>query len=183
MLWQVPWLIPAATATSCTVWERLVSTNVATSWILSSVLAVLTDRYALHLPNCLSPVQNDCATETALRPKASAPYAPLIVWNFSLADMPNIWQNLTFSRCSNCDILDFLRSQTTALHNSDFLSEYNARNLFLLGRENNGHGTISWLHVSGVVHNSATMRPIHDYKLYYVHAVFQGRKRIMDVNN
>jgi hypothetical protein len=35
-----------------------------------------------------------------------------------------------------------------------------AYNCFLLGREN-GHGTISWLHVSAVVHNSATMWSIH----------------------
>jgi hypothetical protein len=33
---------------------------------------------------------------------------------------------------------------------------------FLLGREKNGHDTISWLHVCAVVHNSVTMRPIHE---------------------
>jgi hypothetical protein len=48
------------------------------------------------------------------------------MWNVSLADLPDFWQNLTFSRCSNCDILDFRCSQTTTLQNSDFLSEYTA---------------------------------------------------------
>jgi hypothetical protein len=69
-----------------------------------------------------------------------------------------------FSHCSNCDILDFCRMQTTTLHNSDFLSEYttHTHNCFLLGREKNGHGTISWLHVSAVVHNSAIIWPIHE---------------------
>jgi hypothetical protein len=56
----------------------------------------------------------------------------LIMWNVSLADLPNFWQNMTFSRCSNCDILDFRRSQTTTLHNSGFLSEYTARTHLLL---------------------------------------------------
>jgi hypothetical protein len=35
ILWQVPWLIPAAAAILSTVWEQLAHTNVATSWILS----------------------------------------------------------------------------------------------------------------------------------------------------
>jgi hypothetical protein len=56
----------------------------------------------------------------------------LIIWNASLADLPNFWQNLTFSHCSNCDILDFRRSQTTALQNNDFLSEYTAHMQLLL---------------------------------------------------
>jgi hypothetical protein len=79
-----------------------------------------------------------------------------------LADLPSFWQNVTFSCCSNCDILNFHRSQTTTLHNSDFLNTPHARNCFLLGWEKNGHGTISWLHLSPVVHNSATMRPVHE---------------------
>jgi hypothetical protein len=47
-------------------------------------------------------------------------------------DLHNFWQNLTFSRCSNCDILDFCHLQTTTLHNSDFLSEYATRMQLLL---------------------------------------------------
>jgi hypothetical protein len=43
-----------------------------------------------------------------------------------------------------------------------FLNTPRARNCFLLEREKNGHGTILWLHVSAVVHNSATMRPTHE---------------------
>jgi hypothetical protein len=42
ILWQVSWLILAAAAmTSCTIWEWLAYTNIAASWILSSVLTVL----------------------------------------------------------------------------------------------------------------------------------------------
>jgi hypothetical protein len=73
-----------------------------------------------------------CHLNTALWPKASLPYACLIICNISLADLPNFWQNLTFSHCSNWDILDFCRSQTTTLHNSDFLSAYTARMQLLL---------------------------------------------------
>jgi hypothetical protein len=40
-----------------------------------------------------------------------------------LMDMPNFWQNLTSSHCSNFNILDFHFSQTTTLHNGDFLSK------------------------------------------------------------
>jgi hypothetical protein len=43
-----------------------------------------------------------------------------------------VWQNLTFASCSNCDILDFRRSQKTTLHNSDCLSEYTAHTQLLL---------------------------------------------------
>jgi hypothetical protein len=50
----------------------------------------------------------------------------LIIRNVSLVDMPNFWQNLMFSHCSNCNILDFHRSQTTTLHNT-------ARTQLLLG--------------------------------------------------
>jgi hypothetical protein len=59
----------------------------------------------------------------------------LIIWNVSLADLHNFWQNLTFSSCSNCNILDFLCLQTTTLHNSDILFEYTAfMQLLLAGR-------------------------------------------------
>jgi hypothetical protein len=37
-----------------------------------------------------------------------------------------------------------------------------ALNCFLLGWEKNGHGTISWLCVSAIVHNSTTLLPIHE---------------------
>jgi hypothetical protein len=57
ILRQVPWLIPAAAAISSTIWVQLTRTNVATSWILSSVLTTLGYQYAHHLPNCFSPVQ------------------------------------------------------------------------------------------------------------------------------
>jgi hypothetical protein len=73
-----------------------------------------------------------CHLNTALWPKASLPYACLIISNVSLADLHNFWQNLTFSCCSKCDILSFRRSQTTTLHNSDFLSEYTAGTHLLL---------------------------------------------------
>jgi hypothetical protein len=74
-----------------------------------------------------------CHLNTALQPNASW-YACLIMWNVSLADLPNFRQNLTFSSYSNCDIPDFRHSQTATLQSSDFLSEYTARTqLFLAG--------------------------------------------------
>jgi hypothetical protein len=36
----------------------------------------------------------------------------MIIWNILLLDWPSFWQNLTFSHCSNCDILVFHHSQT-----------------------------------------------------------------------
>jgi hypothetical protein len=88
ILWQVPWLIPAAAITS-TIWERLARTN-------------------------FLDLEFSSDHSTALRPKASSLYTCLVIWTNSLADLPNIWQNLTFARCSNCNILDFCRSQATA---------------------------------------------------------------------
>jgi hypothetical protein len=41
ILWQGPWLIPAAAVTSSNIWEQLSLTNIATSWLLSSVLTIL----------------------------------------------------------------------------------------------------------------------------------------------
>jgi hypothetical protein len=49
-----------------------------------------------------------------------------------LTDLPNFWQNSMFSRCSNCAILNFHRSPTTTLHNSDFLAKYTAHTQLLL---------------------------------------------------
>jgi hypothetical protein len=105
-----------------------------------------------------------CKTCAALWPKAFSLYTWLIIWNLSLADLPNFWQNLTFSHCPNCDILCFRRSQTPSPHNGDFLSEYTARTrkCFLLRREKNERCTISWLHVSVAVLNNAPMRPIRE---------------------
>jgi hypothetical protein len=49
----------------------------------------------------------------------------------------------------------------TILHSSDLLSEYTCtQSHFLLGWKKNRHSSISWLHVSTVVDNRATMRPI-----------------------
>jgi hypothetical protein len=56
----------------------------------------------------------------------------LIIWYFSLENLSNFWQSLTFSLRSNCDILYFCRPQTTALHNRDSLSESTARRQLLL---------------------------------------------------
>jgi hypothetical protein len=69
-----------------------------------------------------------CHLNTALRPKVYSSYACLINWKVLLADLPNFWQNLTFSRCSNCDIINFRRSQISTLHNSEFLSGYTHAN-------------------------------------------------------
>jgi hypothetical protein len=105
-----------------------------------------------------------CHLSTALRPKASSQYACLIMWNVSLADLPNFWQNLLFSLCSNCDILDFpsLAYNYPSQHWLFVWIHRTHANCFILEREKNGQGIISWLHVSAVVNNSSTMRPIHE---------------------
>jgi hypothetical protein len=69
---------------------------------------------------------------------------------------------MTFSRCSNCDILNFANHRQLPFKTvTFFLNTLHTCNCFLLGQEKSGHGTISWLHVSAVVHNSASMQPIH----------------------
>jgi hypothetical protein len=74
---------------------------------------------------------------------------------------PNFWQKLTFFRCSNCDILDFAARRRLPLTTmAFFLNTQHARNCFFLGREKNGHSTISWL--VAAMHDSATMRPFHE---------------------
>jgi hypothetical protein len=76
---------------------------------------------------------------------------------------PNFWQKMAFSRCSNCDILDFVaRRKLPFTTTAFFLNTQHARNCFFLGREKNGHDTISWLHVFAAMHDSTTMRPFHE---------------------
>jgi hypothetical protein len=86
-----------------------------------------------------------CHLNTALRPKAS-PYACLIMWNVSLADLPNFWQNLTspFAQTAIFSISN-IRRQLPFRTVTFFLNTQHACNCFLLGREQKGHGTISWL--------------------------------------
>jgi hypothetical protein len=114
-------------------------------------------------------VKRLCQFNTALWPKGASPNAYLIIWNVLLVNLPNFWQKVAISHCSNCDILNFHWPQTPTLHNSDFLSEYTVfLQLLLAGPEKNGCCTILWLHVSAVqvVHNSPTMRPIHEITDY-----------------
>jgi hypothetical protein len=80
ILWQVPWLIPPPAAILSNIWEHMACTNVTTSWILSSVLIVLgrlvcSSSSKLSLP-C---AKRMCYLNTALWPKASSPYACLII--------------------------------------------------------------------------------------------------------
>jgi hypothetical protein len=105
------------------VWERLTCANFTTSWILSSVLTILGQLA------CSSSSELCALCKTfVLWSKASC----LLIWKVLLVDSLNFWQNVSFSYCSNCDIFYFHRSQTTALHNSDFLSECSARTQLLL---------------------------------------------------
>jgi hypothetical protein len=111
----------------------LARNNVATSWALSSVLTVLGRPVCSSSSKLSLPCEKHlCHLNTVLWPKASLPYACLIIWNVSLVDLPNFWKNLKFPRCSNCYILDFHRSLTTTLHNSDFPSEYTAHKQLLV---------------------------------------------------
>jgi hypothetical protein len=107
--------------------------------------------------------------------QASSPYACLIMWKASLRIcliLGRTWrfpvaQAPTFS-------ISAARRQLPFTTVTFFLNTLHARNCFLLGREQKGHGTISWLHVSAVVHNKANMRPVHeiiDYTTYSYHCV------------
>jgi hypothetical protein len=90
-------------------------------------------------------------------------YACLIMWKVSL------WICLIFGRTWCFPIaltttfsISAARRQLPFRTVTFFLNTPHARNCFLLGREQNGHGTISWLHVSAVMHNSANMPPVHE---------------------
>jgi hypothetical protein len=92
MLWQVPWLIPAAAAMmSPSVWKWLTCTDAAASWILSSVLTVLSgpvcssSKLSLPCAKCL------CHLYTVLWPKASLLYA----WS---SETFRYWVSLIFGR-------------------------------------------------------------------------------------
>jgi hypothetical protein len=105
----------------------LACTSIVTSWILSSILAIL------GWPVCSSSSKLSLTyskwlfhLNTILRPEPSSLYTCLIIWNILLTDLPNFWQKLTFSCCSKCDILNFHCLPTTTPYSSDFLSEYTA---------------------------------------------------------
>jgi hypothetical protein len=108
ILWLVLWLVAAA-ATS-PVWSRwqAPTLQILGSWV--QFWPLLADLHAHHPPNCL-PL---CKTFVSLK-HSTTPYARFVIWNVSLTKLTNSWQKLTFSRCSNCYILDFRRSQTNAL--------------------------------------------------------------------
>jgi hypothetical protein len=57
--------------------------------------------------------------------------------------------------CSNCDPLLNRRLHFTTV--TFFLNTQHACNCFVLGWEKNGYGTVSWFHISSVVHNSAAI--------------------------
>jgi hypothetical protein len=97
----------------------------------------------------------------------------LVIWNVSLADLPNSWQNLTFARCSNCDILNFCHSETTTLHNGDLLSEYTACiQLLLVGaREEWTQHHLMTLHIRCSAWQRHYAANPQNYWLYYVHNV------------
>jgi hypothetical protein len=138
---KVPWPIPFAT-TSSTILQQFRHTNVAMSWLLSSVLAVLGQPVCLsHSILSLSHAKHLCHLSTALWPKASSPYTCLITWNILLVDLPHFWPNFMFSSYSTCDILNFCHSQTF------FLNTLHACNC-LLGQDKTRYSIISQLHAS-----------------------------------
>ena len=105
--------------------DRLALTNVVTSWTLVSIWTVVsrpvrTSSSKLTFPytKCL------CHINTELWPKASSSYTCLLIWKVSLHDLPNFFQNFKFACCSNCDVLEFRRSHSTALQNRYRTSAY-----------------------------------------------------------
>jgi hypothetical protein len=101
-----------------------------------------------------------------LNTESFSPYACLSIWNDSLADLPNFWQNVHLPDAQTATLsISSTRRQlpfTNVTNVTFFLNIPHAHNCFLLVQEKNGHNTLSWLRVSTVVHNSATMRPIQE---------------------
>jgi hypothetical protein len=112
------------------------------------------------------------------------PYACLIIWNISLADLPlfgRTWhlpvaQTETFS-------ISAARKQLPFTTVTFFLNTPHVRNYYLLGWDKNGHGTILWFHVSAEVHNSATMRPIHEIINCTMYIVLHTCRRQKSIKN
>ena len=78
-------------------------TKVATSLILAWVQTICGRPVSASFSKLLLPcVRCWCQLNITLRPKASLPYTCFIIWNVSLAVLPNFWENLTFACCSNC---------------------------------------------------------------------------------
>jgi len=110
---------------SFTDWERLARTTIATSSILRSVRTIVgrpvrSSSSKQFLPSA----KRWCHLNTALRPRALSPYTYLIICNVYVADLPSFWQNLMFSRCSNCNILQVNRGAFNSFHNRDSTSIY-----------------------------------------------------------
>jgi hypothetical protein len=133
MLWLVPWLIltAAVAATSSTVWEQLIMHK------RSNFLDLEFSSESFWSTGMLFDVQTVSALYKTFVPHKISTTIPGIfaayLLDHLLPDLPDFWQNLTFSHCSHCDILDFCHSQTTTLQNSDGLSYYTTHNCILLG--------------------------------------------------
>jgi hypothetical protein len=142
----------------------LARTNVATSWIFSSVLIIFgrpvcwsSSKPSLLCAKCLCHLNNNTV-------QGFFAVCLLHHLKFSLVDLPNFWQNLTFSCAQTTTFsISAAHRQLPFTTVTFFLNTPHAHDCFLLGWEKNGHGTISCLHVlSAAVHNCATMRPIHE---------------------
>jgi hypothetical protein len=142
----------------------LAHTNVAASWILSLVLTVL-GWLVCSSSSKLSPpyAKRLCHLNTEVRPKA---FHSMLAWS-SETFCSQIC--LIFGRTWCLPVAQTAMFLIPTTHRqlpfttvTLFLNTPHTRNCFLLGREKNGHGTISWLHISAVMHDRATMRPIHE---------------------
>jgi hypothetical protein len=166
-LWQVPWRIPAAAAViSSTVWKQLACTYIAISWILSLVLTVLgrsvcSSSSELSLPCARrlwhkhSTVAQDFFTVCLLdHLKHFDSGFAYFLTDLDVFPLLKLWHSRFLPLTDNYPSQQRLSFRIHLTH---------AHSCFMLGREKSRHSTISWLHVSTVVHNSTTMWPVHEF--------------------
>jgi hypothetical protein len=90
-------------------------------------------------------------------------YTCLIIWNISLADLLIFGRTWSFPIAQTATFtISAARRHLPFTTVTFFLNTLHAHSCFLLGREKNGHGIMLLLSVSAVMHNSATVWPVHE---------------------
>jgi hypothetical protein len=121
----------------------------------------LADLYAHHLPHCLFLVQNICATYTQ-HCAARLLHHMLDHLKRFASGVANFCQNLTFSFAQTAAFsISTTHRQLPFTTATFFFNTPHAHDYFFLGWEKIKQGTISWLHLNTLLHNSTTMRPFH----------------------
>jgi hypothetical protein len=124
----------------------------------------LADWYAHHVPNFLSPL---CKTFVGLKHSTTAQgfFVVRLIDRLKLLleNLPNFLAEFGSSPVAQTAAFSISAASKQLLSTTvTFFLNIPYERYCLLERKRNGHDTISWLHVSSLVHNSVTMRPIHE---------------------